>query len=172
MDQLYILLINIEKDCESFDKFQKHVLSCSKQFQCGAVDVYLPESIRSYNDTMINKIKSELKEVIKKNQNINNDSLKIINEDDLLNIAIIINKDKFLFNNNDDKISHINPNLNIKIKNLIEIVKNILGEDKTLQLEEEKLFANNIDDKKNKKYIDDKKNKNLLEIIKNIFRRR
>lgn len=146
MDQLYFLLINIEQDCKSFDRFHEHVKSCRKQmtkginikfgFVNGAIDVYFPENIRSYNDTMINKIKSELKEVIKKNQNINDDSLKIINENDLFNIAIL-NDDKFLFNNNDDIISHINPNLNIKIKNLLEIVKNILGEDKIIKLKEE-----------------------------------
>jgi len=149
MDQLYFLLIDIEQDCKSFDRFHEHVKSCRKQmskgikfgFVNGAIDVYLPENTRSYNDNMINKIKSKLKEVIKKNQNINDDSLKTINENDLLNIAIL-NEDKFLFNN-DDIISHINPNLNIKIKNLLEIVKNILGEDKIIKLKEE---INKIED--------------------------
>jgi len=71
MDQLYFLLIDIEKDCKSFDRFHEHVKSCRKQitkdinfgFVNGAIDVYLPENIRSYNDTMINKIKSVLKKI-------------------------------------------------------------------------------------------------------------
>ena len=90
MDKLYFLLIDIEKDFKSFDRFHEHVKSCRKQITKGInfgfivapIDVFLPENIRSYNDTMINKIKSVLKKVIEKNQNINNGSLKIINEND------------------------------------------------------------------------------------------
>jgi len=73
-----------------------------------------------------------------------------------LNIAIIINEDKFLFNN-DDIISHINPNLNIKIKNLLEIVKNILGEDKIIKLKEE----NKKNEEKINKIFDNKKNSKI-----------
>jgi hypothetical protein len=59
MDQLYFLLIDIEKDCKSFDRFHEHVKSCSKKitedirFASGVIDIYLPEYIRSYNDIMI-----------------------------------------------------------------------------------------------------------------------
>lgn len=73
-----------------------------------------------------------------------------------MNIAIIINEDKFLFNN-DDIISHINPNLNIKIKNLLEIVKNILGEDKIIKLKEE----NKKNEEKINKIFDNKKNSKI-----------